>query len=393
MPAAPPINVIHTTKELEAFCGKLSSSDYIALDTEFSRSDTYYSKLCLVQAANDDVSGIVDTLSGKIDLAPFLKLLNNPEIVKVFHAARQDLEIFYHLTGKVAAPLFDTQVAAMVCGYGDQAAYETLATRLAGAKIDKSARFANWAKRPLTQRQLEYALSDVTHLRVIYEKLEARLEKMGREKWIAEEMAKLADPATYALHPEEAWRRLKTRSRDRRFLGRIQAVAAWREELARTKDLPRNRVLRDDQVMELAAHPMADFKVAKNSNHLGKRGRTPEEIKRLLALLKDAAEMPEADLPQPLPKKGFRSQPPPVVELLKVLLKMCAQKHDVAPRLIATVEDLENLAAGRTKQVECLSGWRAGIFGDAARDLLAGRLAMIAKRGKIELKSLSVTDD
>lgn len=389
MSKAPPINVIQTTQELAAFCDKLAKGDYIALDTEFSRSDTYYSKLCLIQAANDDCAAVIDTLTGKIDFAPFLKLLGNPKIVKVFHAARQDLEIFFHLTGDVAAPLFDTQVAAMVCGYGDQAAYETLASRLAGARIDKSARFANWAKRPLTPRQLEYALSDVTHLRVIYKKLSARLKDLGREKWIAEEMAKLSNPATYASHPEDAWQRLKTRSRDRRFLGRIRAVAAWREELAQDKDLPRNRVLRDDQVMELAAHPITDFKAAKKSNHLGARGRTPDEINRLLKLFKEAAEMPDEELPNPQPKKVFRSQPPPVVDLLKVLLKMCAQKHDVAPRLIATVDDLEKLAAGRTKDVECLSGWRAEIFGDAAGKLLEGRLAMIARGGKIELKSLN----
>ncbi|MEM7023118.1 MAG: ribonuclease D, partial [Pseudomonadota bacterium] len=249
------MTLLTKTRDLAEFCAELAQEPYVTLDTEFMRDRTYWPKLCLVQLAGRHRHAAVDPLAPGLDLAPLLELMANPAVVKVFHAARQDIEIFHNLSGgKIPTPLFDTQLAAMVCGYGEEVGYETLVTRVAKARIDKSSRFTDWSRRPLTQQQLDYALADVTHLRVIYERLEAQLRESGRTEWVAQELAGLTDPRTYEQQPEAAWRRVKVRSRDRRFLAIVRALAAWREREAQRRDLPRNRILRDDLLMEVAAN-------------------------------------------------------------------------------------------------------------------------------------------
>jgi len=249
---------VTNTKDLKALVAELEEAQYVALDTEFMRDQTYWPKLCLLQVAAPGIEAIIDPLSEDIDLAPFFKLLKSPKIVKVLHASRQDIEIFYHQGGMIPDPLFDTQIAAMVAGFGESVSYETLARKLAHAEIDKSARFTDWSRRPLSKRQLEYALADVTHLRVIYEALAKQLERTGRTAWVAEEIKALQDPALYKLDPELAWKRLKPRTTNKRFLAILAALAEWREKEAQTRDLPRNRVIKDEALMEIAAHPPAD---------------------------------------------------------------------------------------------------------------------------------------
>ena len=251
------MTVIADSVELAALCHRLAAADYVAIDTEFMRDKTYYPQLCLVQVAGPNEAAAIDALAPAIDLKPLFDLLVNPTVIKVFHAARQDVETLFHMTGTIPAPLVDTQVAAMVCGFGDAVSYETLAAKLAGARIDKSSRFTDWARRPLTERQVSYALSDVTHLRPVYEKLKRRIDRSGRAGWVAEEMAVLTNPNTYRQTPREAWRRLKVRSEKPRFLAVLREVAAWREEEAQRRNLPRNRIVKDETLIEIAAHAPA----------------------------------------------------------------------------------------------------------------------------------------
>ena len=379
------MTLIDTTEALAALCQRQAQAGYVTVDTEFMRDKTYWPQLCLVQIAGPEEAAAIDPLAQGIDLAPLFELMANPDVLKVFHAARQDIEIFVNLTGAVPAPLFDTQVAAMVCGFGDAVSYETLAGRLAGAHIDKSSRFTDWSHRPLTERQLRYALTDVVPLRTVYEKLAARLEKSGRSSWLAEEMGTLTDPATYRQDPAEAWRRFKVRSNNRKLLALVRELAAWRETAAQQRNLPRNRMLRDEAVLEIAAHAPTTVADLSRTRGLGKNfaeGRLGGEV---LAAVARVLATPESEYPPPPP----RHEPPPglgpLVDLLRVLLKLRSEENGVAQKLVADTEDLELIAADDAAPVRALHGWRAELFGKDALDLKHGRLALTAAGKRIKL--------
>jgi len=388
------MRIVETNEALSAFVTELGQAPYLALDTEFLRDQTYYPKLCLIQVAAPGIEGIIDPLAPNIDLAPFYDLIRRPEIVKVMHAARQDIEIFYLQGGVLPDPLFDTQIAAMVAGFGDAASYETLARKIAHVEIDKSARFTDWSHRPLSKRQLEYAMADVTHLRVIYEWLKARLEKTGRSAWVAEEVAALQDPALYKLDPEQAWKRLKPRTTNKRFLAVLAALAAWREREAQTRDIPRGRVLKDEALTEIAAHPP----------------ETPEALDRIRAVPKGFANSkmgkglmdailqgvsgppPEGAVADNRQQRRRREPSPAVVDLLKTLLRLRAEAAHVAPRLIANAEDIERLAAHEDDGLAALHGWRQEVFGKDAIALRKGELAIAVENGEAVVVELEAED-
>ncbi|MBI3515944.1 MAG: ribonuclease D [Proteobacteria bacterium] len=382
------MTVITDSAALAALCHRLSGEVFVTVDTEFMRDRTYWPDLCLVQVAGTDEAAGIDPMADGIDLAPLLELLANPQVLKVFHAARQDLEIFFQLMGRLPTPLFDSQVAAMVCGFGDSVSYETLAARLAGARIDKSFRFTDWAKRPLSERQITYALGDVTHLRPIYQKLSKRLHASGRERWVDEEMAILTDPATYRLDPETAWMRLKPRSGSPKFLNVLKEVAAWRETEAQRRNLPRNRLVRDEALLEIAAQ--APDSVAELSRTRGMSRGTAEGVVGeglLAAVARGLARPPEAaptlvDRPEVPPGRG------PLIDLLKVLLKLRCEAHHVAQKLVANTADLEAIACSDEAPVPALQGWRREVFGADALALKQGRLALTAARDGIRVVRL-----
>jgi ribonuclease D len=377
------MKLISDTAALAAFCQRLSSAEFVTVDTEFMREKTYWPQLCLVQLAGPEEAWAIDPLAPGMDLAPLFELMDNRSVMKVFHAARQDVEIFLHLSGTVPQPLFDTQVAAMVCGFGDAVSYETLAGQLARARIDKSLRFTDWSRRPLTDRQLDYALADVTHLRIIYEKLRQRLEREQRADWVAEEMAVLTDPNTYLVDPDEAWRRLKSRSSSPRFLMILKELAAWREREAREKDLPRQRLLKDDSLMEIAAQAPTTIDELAHTRGLSRNAAEGRLGAALLAAVARALATPESEWPKPLERVDLPRGLGPVVDLLKVLLKLKGDQHDVAQRLIASSADLEWIAADDCAEVPALHGWRRGLFGEDALRLKHGRVGLaLAPEGK-----------
>ncbi len=377
------MTLIADTESLAAFCARLKTAPYITVDTEFMREKTYWPQLCLVQVAGPEEAFAIDPLAPGIDLAPLFALMQDPAILKVFHAARQDVEIFTHLTGAVPTPLFDTQVAAMVCGFGDSVSYETLATQLARARIDKSLRFTDWSARPLTDRQLQYALSDVTHLRPVYEKLQKRLNRDGRATWLGEEMALLTDPATYRVEPEEAWRRLKPRTTSPRFLMVLKELAAWREREAQERDLPRQRVIRDESLMEIAAHAPATTDDLARTRGLSKGAAEGRHGTHILEAVRRALATPESEWPVPPERHDIPRGLGPVVDLLKVLLKLKCDQHDVAQRLVAASADIDLIAADDQASVPALQGWRREIFGEDALKLKHGRLGLaLAENGK-----------
>ncbi|MBU6506341.1 MAG: ribonuclease D [Alphaproteobacteria bacterium] len=370
---------------LEAFCRGLAGAPYVTVDTEFMRDKTYWPQLCLVQLAGPTGAVAVDPLAQGMDLAPLYALMADPAILKVFHAARQDIEIFYNATGKVPAPIFDTQVAAMVCGFGESASYETLAAKLANAHIDKTSRFTDWSHRPLTERQLKYAIADVTHLRPVYEKLAAQLDRSGRHGWLDEEMAVLTNPATYRLDPADAWKRLKVRSNNRRMLALVRELAAWRETAAQQRNLPRSRIIRDEALLEIAAHTPSNTDELARTRGLGKgfaEGRLGGDV---LAVVARVATLNEADYPPPAPRRDLPQGLGPLVELLRVLLKLRCEENHVATKLVADSEDLEMIAADDHAPVRALQGWRAELFGKDALDLKHGRLALTAAGKRINL--------
>ena len=378
------MSLITETDALAAFCGRLAGADFIAVDTEFMREKTYWPILCLVQIAGPDEAAAIDPLAPGIDLAPMLRMLADPTILKVFHAARQDVEIFCHMTGDVPRPLFDTQIAAMVCGFGESASYETLANKLAGAAIDKSSRFTDWSHRPLSERQLAYALADVVPLRKVYERLSARLARTGRALWVAEEMAALSDPGTYRADPAEAWRRLKPRTNNRRALALVRDLAAWRELAAQKRDIPRNRLVRDEALLEIASHPPKSIDDLTRIRAFG-RGMAESRLgAEILEVAARARELPEAELPQLPLQRNFAPGLAPLIELLRVLLKLCADEAGVAPRLIADNDDLAAIAEDDEAPVRAVQGWRAELFGRDALDLKHGRLALSAAGSKIK---------
>ncbi|MFQ5972207.1 MAG: ribonuclease D [Alphaproteobacteria bacterium] len=374
------MTLIADSAGVAAFCRRLARADYITVDTEFMREKTFWPKLCLIQLAGPNEAAAIDPLVPGIDLTPLLNLLARESVLKVFHGARQDIEIFFHMSGKVPRSLYDTQIAAMVCGFGDQVGYETLVTRLTGYRLDKSSRFTDWSLRPLTEKQLSYALGDVIYLRAAFERLRERIETAGRSAWLEEELAVLTDADTYRLDPALAWQRLKTRSSDRRFLATLKSVAAWREEEAMRRDVPRNRVLRDEAVFEIAAHPPQD------SQALGRiRGisRGLNQAEALLEAVRRGQELPLEQAPQPRPKTELPRGLGPLVDLLKVLLKHRCEQNHVAQKLVATTTDLERIAADDEAQVPALSGWRRQLFGNDALRLKHGKIALAAGSGEV----------
>jgi ribonuclease D len=381
------MNLISDSATLAEFCAGLAHETYITVDTEFLRDKTYWPQLCLIQVAGRDVAAAIDPLA-EIDLAPLKALLDNPAILKVFHAARQDLEIFYHLMGTIPHPLFDTQVAGMVCGFGDSVSYETLAAKLAGAKIDKSFRFTDWSNRPLSDKQLHYALSDVTHLRVAYEKLAARLEKTGRASWLDEEMAILTDPATYRLDPEEAWVRLKPRNNAPKFLNVLREVAAWRETEAQRRNLPRNRLVRDESLIEVAALMPRTIADIARSRSIGKGVAEGSVGQALLDAVERGLARPVSEAPTLADRLDVPAGRGPLIELLKVLLKLKCETHDVAQKLVATVSDLEAIACSDTAEVPAMHGWRLEVFGTDALALKQGRIALTVANDAIRMVRL-----
>jgi len=383
------MTVITNSKDVKALCQRLGTAEFITVDTEFLRESTYWPQLCLIQVAGPDEAVCIDPMAEGIDLKPFFDLLLNPGIVKVFHAARQDLEIFDKLMGKLPEPIFDTQVAAMVCGFGDSVGYDNLIKQITKIQLDKSSRFTDWSRRPLTDKQIEYALADVTHLRVAYTKLRAMLAENGRASWLAEEMAVLTDTKTYRVVPGDAWLRIKPRTTKPKFLAILKEVAAWREKEAQSRDLPRGRVLRDEALEEIAAHPASTVEELAQIRGLSKNWADGKMGQSLLkAIAKGVAVAPE-DAPKLPPKAQLGNYSHALVELLKVLLRHICDEANVAPRLIATTTDLEMIAANDKADTPALSGWRRELFGEQALALKQGRLALAAtKKGKVRLIQL-----
>lgn len=372
------MTLITANDDLAAFCERVAGAEFITVDTEFIRDKTYWPRLCLVQIAGPDEAVAIDAQAEGIDLRPVFALMAKPDLLKVFHAARQDFEIFYQLAGRIPAPVFDTQVSAMVCGFGDAVSYENLVAKLARKHIDKTMRFTDWERRPLSPKQLDYALADVTHLRVIYEKLHARIERTGRSAWVAEEMAALTDPALYRVDARESWRRLKVRTAKPRFLAILRELARWREEEAQRRDVPRNRVLRDDALLDVAAHApdtqpeLASLRSLRGGQASGAMGES------ILAAIARGKAVPEAECPLPPRSRDGMMRTGPAADLLKVLLKMKSDAHDVAQKLIANSEDIEAIAADDNADVPAMHGWRRELFGEDALRLKHGRLALTA---------------
>lgn len=369
---------------LEDFCETLSRAPFITVDTEFLREKTYYPKLCLVQAgAPDGKAAAIDPLAPGLDMSPFYDLLFHPGILKVFHAARQDLEIFYKLCGRLPTPFFDTQIAAMVCGYGDSVGYENLVRNLTGQSLDKSVQFTDWSRRPLSQKQIDYALGDVIYLVDIYRKLSAELERRGRTSWVYEEEGILAHPDTYDMPPERAWERIKLRSPKPKTLAVLQALAAWRERRAREKNLPRSWIIKDETLADMAAQaPETADQMARIrgiSQELA-QGRTGAIV---LGLIKNALESPPSAWPQPERKKDVPPQAHAIIDLLKMLLKIQCAEHEVAMKLVASQEDLEDLATHDNADLPLLHGWRYEVFGQFAVQMKNGELAIGLKNNKI----------
>ena len=382
------MQIITTTAALAAFCAKAATHPYVTVDTEFLRERTYYSKLCLLQLAypgkDDDSGAIVDPLVEGLSLEPVYALFRNPDVVKVFHAARQDLEIFFVDAGVIPAPLFDTQVAAMVCGFGEQAGYETLVRKIAKAEVDKSSRFTDWSRRPLSEAQMAYALADVTHLRLVYEYLAARLAKSGRARWVAEEMAVLNDPATYRVDPDEAWMRVKTRTTSAKFLGVVRELAKFREVYAQTRDIPRSRVYKDDALVELAStKPLTEADLGR-SRLLLREARRGDIADGILAAVKTAIDTPADKLPKPERDREQMQVNPALADLLRVLLKAKSESLGVASKLIASAADLDAIAAGE-RDLPTLHGWRFEAFGDDALRLCKGEIALTADGNDVKV--------
>ncbi len=383
------MKTITTTEDLARYCAHAAAFDYVTVDTEFLRERTYYSKLCLVQLAvpgedDDEDAVLVDPLADGLSLEPLYDLFRDTSVVKVFHAARQDLEIFYHDAGLFPKPLFDTQVAAMVAGFGDQAGYETLVRKIARAKVDKSSRFTDWSRRPLTEAQKNYAIGDVTHLRQIYEWLKAELERSGRAPWLDEEMEILTSPETYVVKPDEAWKRLKTRTNSGTFLAIVRELARFRETTAQARNIPRNRIFKDDALMELASTRPRDMQELGRSRLLLREARKGDIAKGILEAIARGQAVPRED--QPEPARGGREKlqvNPALADLLRVLLKARCEQEKVAQKLIASAADLDALAAGK-RDIRALTGWRAKVFGADAVKLCEGRLGLVARGSRVE---------
>jgi ribonuclease D len=384
------MRTITTTEGLAAFCTTAKAHPYVTIDTEFLRERTYWSKLCLIQMALPEggEAVLVDPIEGSdMSLEPLYDLFRHEATVKVFHAARQDLEIFFVEGGVFPKPLFDTQVAAMVCGFGEQVGYETLVKKIAKENLDKTSRFTDWSRRPLSDAQSDYALADVTHLRVIYEWLAAQLAKNGRAPWVEEELSVLTDPATYTIQPDEAWMRIKTRTTSGRFLAVVKSLAQFRETYAQTHNVPRARVMKDDALLELASTRPQSIEDLGRSRLLLREGRKAEIAEGILAAVKAGQEMRPEDLPKVDQSREQLQVNPALADLLRVLLKAKSESLGVAPRLIASSGDLDAIAAGE-REIEALNGWRREAFGEDALRLCKGEIALSAKGNEVRVVKL-----
>ena len=376
------IPILKTTDELADFCRRAAACDYVTIDTEFLREKTYWPRLCLIQMAipgeGDDTAVLVDPLGAGLSLEPLYELFRDTSVVKVFHAARQDLEIFYTEGNVFPDPLFDTQVAAMVCGFGEQASYETLARALAKVQVDKSSRFTDWSQRPLSKAQQSYALADVTHLRVIYEALSAQLAKDNRMEWIADELAILTNPETYITRPEDAWERVKTRSNQPRFMAIVQELARFREEYVQAQNIARSRLFKDDALLEIASAKPQTMEELQRCRLLFREGRKADVAEGILAAVKRAMAIPSDELPREEHQKSRKQPSPALIELLKVLLKARAEQSRTAQKLIASSSDIDDLALG-ARDIPVLTGWRFEVFGRDALRLCEGQVALTWK--------------
>lgn len=383
---SPAARIITRTDDLADVCRQLSDLPFVTVDTEFIRESTFWAQLCLIQIAGPEEAFIIDPLAEGIDLAPFYALMNNEQVLKVFHAARQDVEIFVKQAGAVPHPLFDTQVAAMVCGFGDQVSYDQLVQRITNVQIDKTSRFTDWAQRPLSARQIAYAAADVTHLRDVYAMLAAELEEKGRSHWVAEEMAVLTDLATYRSHPEDAWQRLKLRVKKPRQLAVLQSVASWREREAQERNVPRGRVLKDDAIYEIAMNPPSTPEDLARLRTIPRGFERSSTARGVLGAVNEALALPDADLPRIPRQRQAPENSSAAAELLKVLLKMVAEEHRVAARVIANGEDLDRIAAEEEADVPAMRGWRRQLFGDQALALKRGDLVLgLSRRGVVAM--------
>ena len=382
--------LIETNAALVEFCDLIRNSDFIAVDTEFMRENTFWPELCLIQVADREHAAAIDPMAPGIDLKPLLDLLvDNEDMLKVFHAGGQDVEIIFNLTGKTPHPIFDTQIGQMAIGQAEQVGYSNLVEAWIGLQLDKGARFTDWSRRPLDKRQIDYAVGDVTHLAKIFPMMLDKLIKTGRGHWLDEEMEKLADPANYSVDPDKAWHRIKIPSRKPDVLGRLRALAAWREREARNKNLPRGRIVKDETLADLAAHPPKDQDGLGRVRGLSATWRTNDIGARLMDALANAKALGKDDMPDRAPRgPGLGKEGVLVADLLKLLLKIRARELNVAARLIARSDDLEALAAGGRDGIAMMQGWRYDVFGHAALDLVEGRMGFAVKHGKLVMSEI-----
>lgn len=377
--------MIETTAQLEEACRALAKSEFVTVDTEFLRETTFWPELCLIQIASPDLEVLIDPLAPGISLKPFFDLMADANIVKVFHAARQDIEIVFHLGGLIPHPIFDTQVAAMVCGFGDSVSYDQLVSKITGVHLDKSSRFTDWSRRPLSDKQLDYALADVTHLRDVYRTLKDKLEREGRALWLTEEMAILESRETYDLHPDDAWLRLKSRLRKPPELAVLRSIAAWREREARNRNVPRSRVLKDDALFEIAQQQPRDAEALSRLRTIPKGWERSAAGAAIIGAVNAALALPKTDMPQPARHSHAPEGAQAATELLKVLLRLISEKEGVAAKVIASSDDLDKIAAqGEQAEVAALHGWRRELFGDKALKLISGEIGLRFVGRKVE---------
>ena len=385
----PSMDMITTTEALAAFCARLAKHDFVTVDTEFLRETTYWPELCLIQMAGPEDEGIVDPMAKGIDLKPFFELMADTSVIKVFHAARQDIEIVVKLGDLVPHPIFDTQVAAMVCGFGESISYDQLVSRITGAHIDKSSRFTDWSRRPLTDKQLDYALADVTHLRDVYLELVGRLNAEGRSLWVADEMAVLESRSTYEINPEDAWKRLKMRVKKPIELCVLQHVAAWREREAKSRNVPRGRVIKDDAIYEIAQQQPKDAEALSRLRTIPRGWERSQQGVALVEIVNEALRTPKEDMPRLPRQKQTPEGAQASIELLRVLLKLTVEKENVAAKIIANSDDLEAIAVdGDDADVPALQGWRRELFGERALKLIRGELALRFANKRVEAVEL-----
>jgi len=381
------IPIITTTNALNALCDRLAKHDHIAVDTEFMRETTYYSYLCLIQVGSDEEAAIIDPLASGLDMTALYALMTNEKVMKVFHAGRQDLEIFVRLMGELPRPCYDTQIAAMVCGFGDQVGYDKLVQSMLGIGIDKGSRFTDWSRRPLEEKQLVYAIGDVTHLNTIYPMMRDKIESNNRSHWIDEEMAVLTDISIYQINPQEAWRKIKQRGTKPAILNKLKYLAAWRESEAQRRDIPKTRLIKDDTLMAIAqANPGNTSKLGQVRGFPG--GKDGKLVPVIMAVLKDADKVDKDDWPQ-IPEPPKHKPAPAVLEMLRVLLKHIADDTGIASRLIANADDLEKIALGKTDDVKAMSGWRYDLYGQYAEAMKAGKIALSIAGKKLKIAEVN----